>query len=295
MGVIYSSTDVAEGLIPSQDQHLQAAEAVLRLGHELGQIALMVVHGSVTDNRSNIRSDLDVFIEYQFPLEESELDTVGLIKAGLGNVSIDTNVRIEPAIWPEHEPRQSREERFSDILFSRYLAKSMANDRWRVGEPDQVIYDIARSTDDLSIVRKAVIRYSTVKHNDFLKAPSTFSEERACLAAMQRALELPKATLQKANQLALAETGHTPNEPYTALSNLSGSDHLIETLRALEDINREYTVLVEHAALGYDKSEQSDTHRSWLANNYQPALKLGVLASADFINILAQHFDSTTS
>lgn len=279
MGVIYSSQEYAEHRVPTTDSHEVAANMALAALTEQQGLALAVVHGSVVDGRSNARSDLDLFIEYEGD-DISGRETVKAIGSLALAINQETYVRTEATVWPFYEARQTKEGRFSDVLFSRYLSSKLQSDTWRVGSPDREILQIAEDSYQPQTVRRAIVGYMAQKHNSFLKAPAAFTPQTAALSALQRCMELPKMVSQKADQLSDASGG-------VDIISLDDSGVLQGVLYELRTIDQTYTDIV------YDQTDSLAAYETWLQDVYPKSIKLGLLAISVFNSLLPVYFDNT--
>ena len=288
MGVVYATSDFERGHIPRDGDHLRAATAVLELVGALEETELTVVHGSVRDGRSTVRSDLDVLVTYQPDSPAKEPSLVRKINGILDEIGTDTHVKIEANLWPADESVAARRERMYDLLFSRHLAVNMQDPQWVIGTPDQGIVDIAAASHDASALRGVVLNYTTYKHSGFTKAPREYTETDRALAALQRALELPKSLDRKVSQL-LGEEESFDGE---ALIGMGMKHHTMAALLMLRHMDGDYTGLLTMAlrefGQGVPTEEMTQEHRAWLATYYPVAIDSGLVASSGFSRFVEQ-------
>lgn len=291
MGVIYSSLEVARATLPMDGAHQNAAEMVMDKVSSLDGSALTVVHGSVPDNRANIRSDLDVLIAYRFDRPVDEPVVVDGIKAVLDDIAAETNVKIEPNIWPADEPLVARVERMYDTLFAHHLARAMSHPKWSVGEVDEKIAEVAATPLDGSALMKVMFNYLTYKHSGVAKAPRIFNEsDRSALLAFQRVLELPKALGRKILQLTHSLTPDAASDYCGAFEDNNVGDELRNAMAGLRAIDTEYTALVAQLANAQQTLDYRDIgdYADWLSDRYNQALPLGMIAASGFTRYLAK-------
>lgn len=288
MGVIYSTVEVAGGMLPGPDDHEKAAGQVLERVGSLGTTVLTLVHGSVSEGRAGIRSDLDVLVTYRYERHSEEPAVVDGIKSALDMISDETYVKIEPNIWPAGEAAAVQAERIYDPLFNHYLAVRMTQAAWRVGEPDAAIMERAAGECDTATIRREALKYVTHKHSGFTKAPRHFSEaDQRAMAVFQRALEFPNAAGRKIGPLT-DQPDHPDASTYEeALSAAGGYDATIDALHDLRLIDRGYTALVTIAAgRTLDADEILDYHQ-WLNSHYRRAVGLGMVAASGLSRFVA--------
>lgn len=291
MGVIYSSAEVATAAIPIRDAHVSAAHEVMRCVPRLVGNVLTVVHGSVPDGRANIRSDLDVLVTYRFDEPSDEPELVDTIKAMLDKISTDTNVKIEPNIWPADEPLAARKERMYDLLFSHHLAVAMQHPSWSVGETDTRITEIAAMPVNTDVLQRLMFNYLTYKHSGIVKAPRKFNEaDRQAMLAFQRVLEFPKALGRKVMQLSTHSYPHAHGDYSTAFEHPDVDAELHTVMEMLRSIDRQYTELIEYVACNREDTKQEDIedYADWLVDRYTQAMPLGMIATSGFTKFLSR-------
>lgn len=290
MGVIYASAEVAAAAIPNEYAHLAAAQGVIDRVPQMEGSVLTVVHGSVVDGRANVRSDLDVLVTYRFDDPATEPAIVDGIKAALDDIRDETHVKIEANIWPADEPMEARLQRMYDRLFGHHLAAAMAHPQWSVGEPDEKIQDIAALPLDTVGLRTVMFNYLTYKHSGVSKAPRTFDDnDRACLLALQRVLEFPKAFGRKVAQMSGTLHPDGAGDYQAALDRSDTGPELKAALTNLRAIDREYTALLEQVAPSLGNLADYDilAYREWLTRKYAEALPLGMIAASGFVRLLS--------
>lgn len=289
MGVIYSGAELAAGHIPITGDHERAALAVIERIPKLAGTVLTMVHGSVPKGHSNCRSDLDVLVTYSFDDAVAEPMVIDDIKMFLDEISEETAVKVEANIWPVSEPVAARAERMYDLLFSHHLAKSMENDTWVVGDPDEQIRAIAGLPLDHERMKRLMFNYMTYKHAGFTKAPRDFEEGgKPAMAALQRALEFPKAAGRKVAQLTRTVL-EVPVDNYQAvLSEAEVSPDLLRVIESLRTIDRTYSSILEDYSNRDSILTRADIeeYTSWIEGNYPLALSLGIVAATGFTHYI---------
>ncbi len=291
MGVIYTSSELAGSEVPEAEAHKQAAIDVLDHVGGLDNSVLTMIHGSVPEGRSNVRSDLDVLVTYVFDRAEDEPHVTDKIKEALDDIGADTGVKIEANLWPADEPASARQERMYDLLFSHHLARSMANEEWRVGEVDGPIMDIASVPLDTEAVRRVALNYTTYKHSGFTKAPRIFNEnDTSAISALQRAFEFPKAAGRKVGQLVGTIQQVTVDDYRKVLRTADGQEGLLDTLEQLRGIDVAYTELLEHLHSGATDISSDDIaeYGAWLQDRYPKALHLGMIAASGLSEFVSE-------
>lgn len=289
MGVVYSTLEVAEGRVPNDGDHLRAARLTRDCLAGLGSVAMVLVHGSVPEERSNVRSDLDVLTTYAVD-SSPRARVLDEIKTILDEISAQTSVKIEANLWPIDDPLPAIEERMYDLLFSWHLAESMQDTEWMVGECDERILAIAQRVSGAEKVRSVAMNYVVYKADGFAKAPRLFNEnDPRCLAVMQRGLELPKAAGRKASQLKVVSEGGEINDKL-GLSQIADTldDRARVALRTLIAIDREYTEMLSDT---YDTEAKTQAYLEWLREHYDRIIHLGVDATAGLIRYVAKFYD----
>lgn len=297
MGVVYSSLDIECEKFPTQDDHTRAADAVLDLVSDVPGVELTMVHGSVAEGRSNLRSDLDLLVTYSADgTDEARL--VREVNCLIEEVGADTDVAIETNIWPVDEPPAARRERMYDLLFSRHLAHSMqVNETWRRGEPDRLTIDIADELAEATVkqVARIAVNYTIYKHGGFAKAPRgggySVDDSRA-LAAMQRALEFPKSVGRKVEQLAgLPGYNQDYEEYWAALADAGLSKITLESLRVLRTVDKECTQIIDaFDEAGTVSDADSEAYRLWLIDTYPRVIDSGLVAASGFTRFIAERY-----
>lgn len=290
MGVVYSSREMQDARIPQVGSHGRAATSVIQNISRLEGAALTVVHGSVVEGRSNLRSDLDVLVLYEVEVPAQEPVVVRKLKTALDQVGKDTHVKIEANLWPAKESLHARRERMHDLLFSRHLAQSMEHPDWAVGEPDEAIAEIAANSYGDELLRRVVLNYTTYKHGGFTGAPVTFSETDRTLYALQRAFEFPKSIGRKACQLFGYDGDVTTEKSWAAMDGSGLEQQAMEALAQLRDLDLCYSVMVEE--LGQIQAPL-DAHGikqylEWVESAYRQAIDLGIIAASGFTNFVAE-------
>lgn len=291
MGVIYSSHEVAHGNIPTEGAHLSAAETVRNDVCELEEVSLTVIHGSVPEYRSNIRSDLDVLVTYDVENPADEPLVVRKINGVLDMVSRSSRVHIEANVWPAGEAVAARRERMYDLLFSRHLARAAQDETWARGNVDPTLLEVADSSyGDDEMLRRIVLNYTTYKHAGFVKAPAVFAEDDKVFSAMQRALEFPKSAGRKVEQLLGLSRDATSEENWQTMVESGMSGYAMEAMMALHCIDQEYTGIVENVQPGRRMFGERElaSYTQWLRRNYAPVIDLGIVAASGFTNFIAE-------
>lgn len=288
MGVVYSSDQLERGELPGIGDHLLAAEFVRTRVSELGGVVLTLVHGSVVEDRSTIRSDLDVLVTYEYDSPEEEPKLVDNLKAVFDEARAATNVHIEASAWPAHEHPDARAERMYDILFSRHLARAMSDPYWSVGKPDEAILAMASIDFTPEQLRTVLLNYTTYKHAGFVKAPRRYSDtDASSLTAMQRVLEFPKSTGRKLGQLDGSRRDAALGDYQSEFEGADIGEHLLEVITQLRRIDSDYTALLNHMkALDDLAPDDVDDYRAWLADRYPRALNLGIQAASGFVGFV---------
>lgn len=290
MGVIYSSLEVRDNKIPQDGDHIRAAELVRDGISDIGGVVMTLVHGSVPEGRFNLRSDLDVLINFSTDKPTDRPEKIDDIRLHLDAISDATAVKIEANIWPQDDPTAAIEERMYDLLFSWHLVQSMTDTKWCLGKVDERIISIATRTFRPSDVRRVAMNYVVYKSDGFVKAPYLFNEhDPRCLAAMQRGLELPKAAGRKVAQLKATTEGKKLDANEIA-SLASVKDDLDEpTNTALEEllrIDREYTSLLTDTRRDHEQSRIE--YLTWLDAYYRVVMHAGINATSGFITFVDQ-------
>ncbi|NTW62210.1 hypothetical protein HGB25_02265 [Candidatus Saccharibacteria bacterium] len=288
MGVIYSSAELSRGHIPSECGHIEAAQSLVSEVPRLGGVVLTIVHGSVSEGRFNMRSDLDVAVTYIAETPADEYEVVDGIKAVLDRTEQKTHVKVESNIWPTDEPIAARSERMYDRLFANHLADSMLDANWSIGLSDSMISKISAMPVNID---KVMYNYLTYKHGGVTKAPRYFnSADSRSTLAMQRILELPKALGRK-----VAQSGGDLHPECTdgfqgALESVDMSDTFRDSVQTLRTIDGDYSgLLKDYVSLGPTIScAEVSEYEAWLADRYRVALAAGVVAVSSFTRHFAQ-------
>jgi len=289
MGVVYSSKDIERGHTPGASYHHEAAVAVRDGVSAIGGVVLTVVHGSIVEGRSNLRSDLDLLVTYQPQRADKEMDLLDEIKAVLEDVKADTHVQLEVNLWRADQHRDARVQHLYDRFFAHHLAAAMRSPTWAVGEPDSVIDEIVAEEITESMGRNFILNYLAHKHGGVTKAPRFYNEEsEAARFALQRILELPKAFARKALQM----QGHVvPNksvDPLLTLETLGVPNEFVDLMASLVDMDADYTVkLREWSQNQVPTASLVQEYYDYLLNLYPKALKAGLLAVSGLTDFVA--------
>ena len=290
MGVIYSSAELINSAIPSKGAHMLAAESVIEKVPKIDENVMTLVHGSVSEGRSNTRSDLDVLITYNFDNPNDEPDVVDRIKKVLGDITDRTHVKIEANIWPADEPMVARRERMYDRLFATHLAVAMSNPDWCVGDIDEAIMGIALHPMDELAINKVMFNYLTYKHSGVTRAPRQFDEnDPSSILALQRTLELPKALGRKATQRMGILHPDGRGDFKDTLDKSEAGDEFHQSIIGLRAIDQEYSGMLEYFCNNPVGLRDHDVveYKLWLKSRYSQALSLGLVATTTFIQFLA--------
>ena len=294
MGVIYTSSEVSQALVPTDGAHIDAAQRVIESVPGLDGSVLTVVHGSVPDGRANIRSDLDVLITYRYEDPNAEPLIVDRIKATLDRIAADTNVKIEPNIWPADEPTVARRERMYDLLFAHHLSEAMHHPVWSVGDPDAKLTEITAMTLDEASIRKIMFNYLTYKHSGITKAPREFDDtNNSALLGFQRVLEFPKAFGRKAMQLTSSLYPDAADNYPSAFDHPDVSEELSKVIVELRKTDAEYTKLLVSMSdnFGNLRGKEVSDYNKWLGDRYPKVLGLGMVATSGFTQFLHTHYE----
>lgn len=290
MGVVYSGAELWGCKLPAEGAHMEAAACVVEEVGGMEEAVLTVVHGSVVNGTSNVRSDLDVLVTYDSSVLMEEPKIVRSINRALGRIGRETNVKIEANIWPADEALEARKERMYDLLFSWHLARSMKHPDWAVGDPDEKILEIAdHSLDDEGALRRVILNYTTYKHSGFAKAPTYFDESDKALAALQRAFELPKALGRKIRQMEGDDAEASADENLEALESSGLKGKTRYALERLSELDAAYTGNLEELWEFYQGGPDECTFKSYkdeLTRVYPVAIDLGIVAASGFTNYI---------
>ncbi len=280
MGVVYSSREIANGAIPQNGAHLEAAQKIIEEVPRVEGVDLTTVYGSVVDEdkHANVRSDLDCLID-----ADESYKTLSQIREIIEEAEQKTHVKIEPNIWIANESFEARTQRMHDRLFSVYLANAIKNPTWSIGKQDEKIIQIAQEIPSGEQLRSVVLGYLIYKHRGITTAPLHFDDDKS-IKAMQRVLELPKSLGRKASQLCVLLEKDGFKEERSLFDHVAEDEKLPKILTDLGAIDKEYTEYVEELAIQVNELRPEDTeeYKKWLADRYKKAMPLGLAAVHGF-------------
>jgi len=278
MGVVYSCEEIMERRVPKEGAHEIAARTLLQSVSDICGVELTSVHGSVTDGRATVRSDIDLLVTYAPQLAHEEPEILDEISAVVDAVQEEHFVKIEPNRWPK-EPVQAREARMYDRLFACHLADAQMNRKWTIGIPDETIETIARRSMAQVDIESIVVDYLTYKHSGFANAPRRYDDEDpSALKTMQRMLELPKGVGRKLAQAQGILHPEALGDYADAMKTAEIPSNTRSLLSELQALDAEYTRYVNHLVSERWPLDAGDIEdlRFWMDQSYKRAKNLAI-------------------
>jgi hypothetical protein len=325
MGKVFTVNEIANGDIPEVGAHYEAGQ------HFLGElfdhtpprnengrgyfhpryhaVDSVMVYGSTALGLANVRSDLDVLVNFcesrslhEQPVDECFSIIGSLIRTTQDKYKVPVQANILPHMWLWNPLKHN-----VDILFAQHLVRvqNMDDPQWSFGFPaDGLVHNRDTNNRTPDRIRAFAIRYTAAKARQMAKALTLYTEVDH--HTLQRALELPSALGRKI--VALADA--TKPELAQAFEEVDGRDasfqgfvlaaasvewhrdygrdtSLLDML-SLKQKDEEYSELLDSTISG---STTLEDYQTWLEDQYRPTLQLAYRIAHDWTSLLSDRLD----
>jgi len=314
MGVIFSSTAIAEGKYPKQGAHEEAGREILQklfldkdeFSDDPRQRLLFyinsgMIYGSTVLDRATRRSDLDVLVVFHDNGREKAIQVAREIFAEVEekyHVPVESNIlSIESLFDGAHA---------IDDLFAQHLIRiqGQIDPQWSYNWP---VDALAMRTEPLSYahVRNIALRYAHGKARQQIRALIEYRGD-ADLQVMRRALELPTAIGRKVSAVINGPTMYWQKRHedkvaplqvaerlglYRASDRLSDFDGVYDGYESsieLIKIDEEYNQLLEATINGQISIED---YEQWIQARYEEVCKKALAVALAWHNVVKRILD----